>query len=142
MDKSLLDTDIFSEVLKGVDPKVGKKATEYHAAFHRYTVSTITVVEIVKGLQRLQSEDRIQQFLVGLRSVELITLDIRSAEIAGRIYADLERTGQPIGRADPMIAGIALRHELTLVTGNLAHFQRIRALGYELRLDNWRTEKD
>jgi predicted nucleic acid-binding protein len=52
--------------------------------------------------------------------------------------ADLERTGQPIGRADPMIAALALRHDLTLVTGNIAHYQRIQALGYNLSLDNWR----
>ena len=49
--------------------------------------------------------------------------------------------GQPIGRADPMIAAIALRHDLVLVTGNLSHFQRIPALGYSLKLDNWRVQK-
>lgn len=38
-----------------------------------------------------------------------------------------------------MIAAIALRHGLTLVTGNLSHYQRIQALGYGLKLDNWRT---
>lgn len=32
-----------------------------------------------------------------------------------------------IGHADPMIAAIALRHGLTLVTGNLSHYQRIQA---------------
>jgi tRNA(fMet)-specific endonuclease VapC len=66
-------------------------------------------------------------------------LDAVSAELAGRIYADLERLGQPIGRADPMIAAIALRHDLTLVTGNLSHYRRIQALGHNLQLDNWRT---
>ena len=66
-------------------------------------------------------------------------LDLRSAELAGRIYADLERAGQPIGRADPMIAAIALRHDLTLVTGNLSHYERIQKLGYNLELDNWRA---
>jgi len=67
-----------------------------------------------------------------------LTLDLSSAESAGRIYADLNRTGQPIGRADPMIAAIAIQQGLTLVTGNLSHYQRIKDLGYELKLDNWR----
>jgi tRNA(fMet)-specific endonuclease VapC len=35
-----------------------------------------------------------------------------------------------------MIAAIALQRNLTLVTGNLAHYSRIQALGYPLRLDN------
>lgn len=62
-----------------------------------------------------------------------------SADLAGRIFADLERTGQPIGRIDPLIAAIALQHGLTLVTGNRVHYQRIHTLNFKLRLDNWRS---
>ncbi len=138
MDKALLDTDIFSEILKGVHQNVVAKAISYRMTFGHYTISTITVIEIVKGFHKLKREDRVQQFLAGLPTVELLTLDLRSAELAGRIYADLERLGQRIGRADPMIAAIALRHDLTLVTGNLSHYQRIQALSYRLKLDNWR----
>ena len=139
MDKALLDTDIFSEILKGIDQRVVTRATAYRSVFGRYTLSVIAVMEIVKGFHKLHREDRIERFLGGLRSAELLTLDSQSAELAGRIYADLERTGQPIGRADPMVAAIALRHGLTLITGNLSHFQRIQTLGYDLALDNWRT---
>ena len=139
MDKALLDTDIFSETLKGIDQVVVAKANAYRSTFGRYTISVITVMEIVKGLHKLQREVRLQQFLAGLSTVELLTLDLSSTELAGRIYADLERTGQPIGRADPMIAALALRYNLTLIIGNLSHYQRIQTLGYNLKLDNWRT---
>jgi len=139
VDKSLLDTDIFSEVLKGVDPQVVARATAYRAAFAYYTISAITVLEVVKGFRKLQREDRIQEFLSKLPNIEILTLDVRSSELAGRIYADLERSGQGIGRADPIVAAIAFCHSLTLVTGNMAHYQRIQALGYALKLDNWRT---
>ena len=138
MDKALIDTDIFSEILKGIDSHVVAQAVAYRAILGRYTISTITVLEVVKGLHKIQREDRIEQFLDGLVTVDVLTLDVQSAELAGRIYADLERTGQPIGRADPIIAAIALRHGLTLVTGNQAHYQRIQNLGYQLYLDNWR----
>jgi tRNA(fMet)-specific endonuclease VapC len=138
MDRALLDTDIFSEILKGIDQRVVAKAVEYHAAFGHYTISVITVMEIIKGFHKLQREDRIAQFLAGLPTVEVLLLDLQSAGLAGRIYADLERTGQPIGRADPMIAALALQHDLTLVTGNLAHYQRVQALNYQLKLENWR----
>ena len=49
--------------------------------------------------------------------------------MAGRIAGELERTGQLIGLADPMIAAIALTHGLEMVTGNTAHFQRVQQLG-------------
>jgi len=38
-----------------------------------------------------------------------------------------------------MIAAIAIENGLTLVTGNTAHYARISALGYQLKLDNWRV---
>lgn len=139
MDKALLDTDIFSEVLKGVDPTVAVRKTAYLSAFGQYTVSLVTVAEIVKGFHKQRREDRIGQFLARVSVVELLTLELRSAELAGRIYADLERSGQPIGHADPIIAAIAIDHDLVLVTGNQAHFRRIEALGYGLKLDNWRS---
>ena len=139
MPRSLLDTDIFSEVLKGVDPVVITRATEYRAVFGQYIISTITVMEVVKGLHKVRREERIRQFLNILATVELLVLDERSAELAGRIFADLERAGQPIGRADPMVAAIAIQHGLTLVTGNTAHYERVRNLGYPLAIDNWRV---
>ena len=139
MDEVLLDTDIFSEILKGKDRNVVTRAIAYHRALGRYTISVITVMEIVKGFHRLRREDRIQQFLAGLPTLELLTLDSESSILAGRIYADLERAGQPIGRADPMVAAIALHHGLTLVTGNLSHYQCVQARGYDLKLDNWRA---
>ena len=98
----------------------------------------ITVLEVVKGFHKLKREREIRQFLAGLPAVELLTLDGETAALAGRIYGDLERTGQTIGRADPMIAAIALQHGLTLVTGNQAHLGRIVDLGYSLKLENWR----
>jgi tRNA(fMet)-specific endonuclease VapC len=51
----------------------------------------------------------------------------------------LERTGQPIGFADTAIAAIALQNNLTLITGNLNHYQRIVNLGYPLKLETWKT---
>ena len=139
MDKGLLDTDTLSELLKGIDSQVVARATAYRTAFGSYTLSTLTVMEVVKGFHKVQREDRIRQFLAVVPTMEILTLDPASAELAGRIYADLERTGQPIGRVDPMIAAIALANDLTLVTGNVAHYRRIQNLGYPLKLDNWRT---
>jgi len=114
-------------------------SAEYRAAFGRHTISVITVIEIVKGLHRIGREDRIREFLASIPSLELLSLDVRAAETAGRIYADLERAGQPIGRADPMIAAIALCHGLTLVTGNSSHYRRVQSAGYELKIRDWRA---
>jgi tRNA(fMet)-specific endonuclease VapC len=52
VDKVLLDTDILSEVLKGIDPQVVARAEAYRATFGHYTISLVSVVEVVKGFQR------------------------------------------------------------------------------------------
>ncbi len=140
MEASLLDTDILLEVLKAKNRTVVARVTAYKATFSHLTVSVITVMEIVQGFQKVRQEDEIAKFLVALRTSEVLAFDLACAERAGRIYGDLERVGQRIGRADAMIAAIALQHHLTVVTGNTEHYRRIQSLGYPLHLDNWRQE--
>jgi len=139
MVRELLDSDIYFELLRGVHPAVTARAAAYQTTHGQFTVSIITAIEGVKGFHKVQRDDLIRQFLADLAAVEVLNLSMASGEIAGRIFADLERTGQPIGRADPIIAAIAIQQGLPLVTGNTAHFQRVQALGYPLQLDNWRV---
>jgi tRNA(fMet)-specific endonuclease VapC len=86
----------------------------------------------------VQNHRRLQNFLAAVAQEEVISLEHPAAVLAGRISGDLDRTGQTIGKADPMIAAIALHHGLELVTGNTSHYQRIQQLGYPLTLSNWR----
>jgi tRNA(fMet)-specific endonuclease VapC len=140
MNKALLDTDSLSEILRAKNPTVVRQATAYKVEHQRFTISAITVMEIVKGFHKMGRTEALDRFLQGLRSSEVLSFNQESAEIAGRIYGDLESAGQPIGRADVMIAAISLHHNLTLVTGNTRHYQRIQTLGYPLRIANWREE--
>ncbi|MDZ7963619.1 MAG: type II toxin-antitoxin system VapC family toxin [Nostoc sp. DedSLP03] len=138
VEKSLLDTDILSEIIKRVNPLIIVKANSYLHQFNKYTISAITVMEIVEGWQKRKQEKRLQQFLAILNSQEILSFDLTEAVLARKIYADLETTGKRIGYPDCMIAAIAISHNLTLVTGNLSHYQRIQDLNYSLKLDNWR----
>jgi tRNA(fMet)-specific endonuclease VapC len=51
----------------------------------------------------------------------------------GRIRAELEAAGQPIGSNDLLIAAHACALGLTLVTNNTREFARIRGL----KVENW-----
>lgn len=136
--KTLIETDIFSEIRKGKNPQVIAKAIAYKTIFKHYTISVITVSEVIKGWRKLNRNDRIQEFLIDLPQMEILSLEQKSAELSGLIYADLEKTGQPIGLADVLIAAIAIENNLILATGNTKHYQKIQLLGYPLQLDNWR----
>jgi tRNA(fMet)-specific endonuclease VapC len=54
LNKALLDTDIFSEIAKGVDQAVARHAAAYRSAFNRYTIS-VTLMEIIRGYQQKQA---------------------------------------------------------------------------------------
>ena len=59
-----------------------------------------------------------------------------SAEHSSRVRQALASTGQMIGPMDLLIAGHALEHQFTLVTGNLREFSRVP----ELSVVDW-TER-
>jgi tRNA(fMet)-specific endonuclease VapC len=126
LNKSLIDTDIFSEITKAANPTVIGHATAYRNAFSRYTISAVTLMEVISGHQKKLAFRQLQKFLAATVAEEVIPFDRPAAALAGRIAGKLERIGQPIGLADPMIAAIAVHHGLELVTGNIAHFQRVQ----------------
>lgn len=141
MTKKLLDTDIFSEILKEKDEGVLTRAAEYLAEEGRFTISALSVMEIVYGFHRVGREDRIEQFRARLADHEVLGLESAVAATAGRIYADVERRGTPVGLADVMIAAVALQHDIPLVTGNVSHFEAIRRAGHPLEIENWRDDE-
>lgn len=139
MNKALLDTDIYSDILKAINPTVTRNAITYRAAHRRLTVSAVTVMEVIQGLQQVVAGPRrFQTFRNAVSLEEVLNFDHAAADLAGQISGDLDRTGRPIGRCDPMIAAVAITHGLELVTGNTAHYQRVQQLGYPLTLTNWR----
>lgn len=139
MNPSLLDTDIYSEILKAKNRKIVERSNEYRDQFERFSLSVATVYELVSGLQRAQLTRRLEALYNALDAEEILPINTQAATIAGNIHGDLVRPGQNIGRADPLIAAIAIQHDLTLITGNTQHFERIVRLGYPLRMDDWRS---
>jgi predicted nucleic acid-binding protein len=138
VNKSLLDTDILSEVAKAIDPTVARNAAAYRQAHGLLTLSVISVMEVIQGYQRVGASNRIQAFRNAIASEEVLLFNQAAADLAGQIAGDLDRVGRPIGRCDPMVAAIAITNGLELVTGNTAHYQQVQQLGYPLTLANWR----
>ncbi len=127
-----------SEINKARNAQLVAKAERYLATFEYFTFSSVTVMEVVRGYFLAARLDKLTEFQRSLVDHEVIPFSSSTAELAGKIDADLMRTGQPIGRADPMIAATALESDLVLVTNNTSHFARIQLLGYPLRIENWR----
>ncbi|MDD9994974.1 MAG: hypothetical protein OXS35_04395 [Dehalococcoidia bacterium] len=71
-----------------------------------------------------------------LPNLSVLPFNVAAAHRYGEMGAELERRGTPLGEADLRIGAIALTRGLTVVTGNVRHFQRIPNLSVE----NWLQE--
>lgn len=138
MDRALLDTDIYSEILRRRNPAVVQTVQAYRDEHGSYSLSAVTVVELVKGFQKAGRLSDVADLVHALEIETVLPFSRETAILAGQIDGDLSGTGQTIGRADPMIAATAIVHGMVLVTGNTQHFDRIATLGYPLQLANWR----
>jgi tRNA(fMet)-specific endonuclease VapC len=69
VNKTLLDTDILSEIGKGIDLTVARHAAAYLSFFGRYTLSAVTVAEVIWGLEKRQSIRRLTVFRASLARI-------------------------------------------------------------------------
>lgn len=134
----LLDTDIFSEVFKASDPNVLRHARRYAASHFRLPFTSVTAMEVLRGLHRKGAPVQIAKIerIFG-RNREIVP-EPADYRLAARMIGTLESRGTPIGVSDPLIAACALDRNLGIATGNTRHFGYIVAVGFPLRLEDWR----
>lgn len=101
--------------------------------------TTITVAELLYGALRLGSP-RLTESLERIldQALPAIAFDRPAADQFAVLRYELESAGAPLAQADLQIASIALAHDLTLVTGNVRHFERVP----RLRVENWLDASD
>ena len=68
-----------------------------------------------------------------LSPITILDFDEKAAEEYGRIRAELEKKGTPIGPMDTLIAGHAKAEGLILVTNNTREFNRVA----DLMVEDW-----
>ncbi len=138
MVKCILDTDILSEYLKGHDPNVIKHAGRYAKEHGVFTFTSVTVYEIVYGLELKSASNQLKRAVEWLNQNEEITPTSADYLTAATIKATARKRGSALELADCLIAAIAVRLDRPLVTGNTEDFQAIQETGINLILENWR----
>ena len=96
--------------------------------------TAITLGELLYGAER-RGSDRLRTTVGALVAGALTVLpfDQAAADIYGPLRSRLEASGEPLDEPDLRIASIALARDLTLVSANLRHFDRVP----DLRVENW-----
>ena len=97
-------------------------------------ISTVTYAELVHGVEKSAAVDKNRLALsMLLANIDILDFDVDAAVCYGKIRADLEKRGTPIGPLDMMIAGHAKSLGYTLVTNNEKEFSRVS----NLKIENW-----
>jgi predicted nucleic acid-binding protein len=66
-------------------------------------------------------------------NLNVLPFDRESGKVFGMLKADLEKQGVGCSEPDLRIAAIALQNRMTLITGNIRHFEDIPGL----KMENW-----
>jgi len=123
----VLDTDILVSILRK------KNRGEQWKDFLKdksIAFTTITAFELFLGAELSKKRDQnIKPVQSLVEQFPILPLSIKSAYIAGSIYADLQKKRQMIELNDIYIAAITLEHNAELATDNVNHYQRVSQLG-------------
>lgn len=137
----LLDTDTTTLLLYGRNARVRARVAALPDG-ERSAIALITRIEILRGRfdsvlkagskeELLTAQQRLYDTERWLAGVEVVAIDDAAANHFDRLRTI--RKLKKFGRADLLIACIALAHDAILVTRNIKDYQPIPGL----KLDNW-----
>jgi len=122
----LVDSDVIIRLLAARQPTV---AAVQRLAHQRLAVSLITVGEVYEGAFRTSNpHEHLRTFRILFRTFDIVNLNDSIMERFAETRADLRRRGQIIPDFDLILCATALEHDLTLLSYNLRHLQRVPGL--------------
>ena len=128
----LLDTNICIYAMKDKYPALSKKLFQIPPS--DIFISSVTVSELEYGCSKSNWGNRSRNIMnLFLSAFTILPFDEKDARIAGRVRAELVKSGTPIGPYDIQIAAQGLSRGLTVITHNTKEFERIP----ELKLEDW-----
>ena len=134
--KAILDTDILSECLKGHNAAVAGRAAGYPKDHGVFTFTSVTVYEIVYGLELKGASSQLKKVMAWLNQRDYTHR--RRLSFGGHHQGDGKEAGL-CGRT-PRLPDCLHRRAAgrPLVTGNTEDFRAIQKTGINLTIENWR----
>ena len=130
--KKMLDTNICIYIIKNRPQSVLDELKKCDVG--DIILSSITVSELMYGAYKSQFVEKnlkaIEHFLIPF---DVANYDYKASLEYGKIRANLEQKGQPIGSLDTLIAAHAKSLDVVLVTNNMKEFERVEGL----EVENW-----
>ncbi|UUX92518.1 type II toxin-antitoxin system VapC family toxin [Methanoplanus endosymbiosus] len=91
-----------------------------------FSTTFVNVYELYKGAYRTNDiEGSLYRINEVLNDIDIIENSEKYYKVYGRISAELERKGTPIGKFDELVAAIVLYNSAKLITNNSKDFEKI-----------------
>lgn len=127
----LLDTNIVSDLVRNPQGRIAAMIAEVGEA--AVCTSIIVAAELRFGAAKRGSQQLSQQLEYVLGALQVLPFEVPADVAYGRLRAELERAGTPIGGNDMLIAAHALSAGCRIVTDNTGEFERVSGL----TVQNW-----
>lgn len=132
--KYVVDTNVIAALMRGDSGVIARLRRVQKA---HVILPQPVLAEIAYGIQRLSASRRKQRLVEAFEAIQTelgrAEWDDAVSHEFGRIKAELEQRGEPIGDMDVAVAAHAAAASAVLVTANLRHFRRVPGL----RVENW-----
>jgi tRNA(fMet)-specific endonuclease VapC len=129
----LLDTNACIALINGKPPILRARFQKAIQRGAQVNVSAVAAFELWYGFEKSEQKEmnkrRLEIFFSG--PIRLTPFEEDDAKAAGKIRAELETAGRPIGAYDLLIAGQAMRNHFMLVTANAKEVGRVKGLNWE-----------
>ena len=131
----LLDSSVLIDIDRGNNPeKIAKLDDE-----GRHCISIVSVTELLTGLEKSKrkvSKEKRENMELFLSRFKILEIDWPTAVNASKIIGHLSGEGNSLNDLhDIYIASTARKEELTVLTSNVSHFERIP----ELNVVDWQN---
>lgn len=128
----MLDTNAMSYFFRKV-PSVVERLQQLNPDI--ICISSVTAAELFYSVAK-RNNQQLSRFLdVFLSTITILEWDTKTAEIYGKLRAEMEKEGKVMDVQDQMIAAHALANECVLVTSDDKAFSFVP----NLILENWRS---
>ena len=128
----MLDTDACIALIKNRPVSIRSRLSLL--APEEVGISSIVAAELWFGVaisqKKKKNESALKDFL---EVVTLLDWPCEASPLCGKIRAQLQKLGTPIGAMDLLIASHALFIDTVLVTNNTREFERVS----DLKIENW-----
>ena len=126
----ILDTNACIYMMKNSFPELSKKVFEQNPS--KFNISAITIAELEYGASKSKWGEKTRNTIsLFLAPFTVLDFNEEDARMSGRVRAQLESIGLPIGLYDLQIASQGLTRGYTVITRNVAEFKRVPGLHVE-----------